>query len=184
MSINDSISLISDVVTLLALLIGGALALFVFFQLAPVLELRILPSWTDDTKQFLVLKFQIENKSRVRVYNPQGRIQVLEHQIPPGASLSHWVPFDKDAVRPSEEPIEWHEPVAVLKSPKQIYPGETISFERLYHCPQDDVVMHVGLQVRLELGLFGRIVTRKREPWQQTATCFVVKQTRNSANST
>ncbi len=175
MSINDALSLINDLVALVALLIGETLALFVFFQLAPVLELRILPSWTDDTKQFLVLKFQVENKSRVRVYNPQGRIQILEHQIPPGASLSHWVPFDKDAVRPSEEPMEWHEPVAIFKSTKQIYPGETISFEQLHHCSQNNVVLHVGLQVRLELGLVGRIVTRKREPWRQTATCFVVK---------
>jgi hypothetical protein len=184
MSINGALSLINDVVALVALLIGGALALFVFFQLAPVLELRILPSWTDDTKQFLILKFQVENKSRVRVYNPQGRIQILEHQIPLGASLSHWVPFEQGAVRSSEEPIEWRNPVGIFKSTKQIYPGETISFERLYHCPQDNVVLHVGLQVKLELGLVGRIVTRKREPWQQTATCFVVKQTRNSSNST
>ncbi len=98
MTTMEVISLIKDVIILLALLIGGAMALFVYFQLAPVLDLRILPSWTDDTKQFLILKFQVENKSRVRVYSPRGRIQVLKHRIKTGTSMSHWVPFKKNAI--------------------------------------------------------------------------------------
>lgn len=176
MNIAEVISLVKDIATLLALLIGAVVGLFVFFQLAPVLELRILPSWTDETKQFLILKFQVENKSRVRVHRPRGLIQVLEHAIQPGTSLSQWIPFDESAIIPTEQPIEWREPVKILQSTKQIYPGEMVSFERLYYCPKDAVIIHVGLQVELDLGFVDRIVTRKREPWRQTTTCFVVKQ--------
>ena len=182
MTTMEVISLIKDVIILLALLIGGAMALFVYFQLAPVLDLRILPSWTDDTKQFLILKFQVENKSRVRVYSPRGRIQVLKHGIKAGTSMSHWVPFKKNAIIPTEQPIEWHEPVEIFRSTKEIYPGEVISFERLYHCPQEAIILHVGLQVELELHLVGRIATRKAVPWRQTTTCFVVKQSEDTAS--
>ena len=183
MSIIEAISLTKDVVTLLALLIGGAMALFVFFQLAPVLNLRILPSWTDDTKQFLILKFQVENKSRVRVHSPKGRIQVLEHEIQAGTFLSQWVPFDKNTIIPTEQPIEWHEPVEIFRSTKEIYPGEVISYERLYHCPQDRVALHVGLQVEIELGFFGRMATRNTKSWRQTTTCFIVKQIEDTAST-
>jgi hypothetical protein len=79
MSFAEFISLSKDVATLLALLIGAAISLFIFFQFAPVLELRILPAWIDDSKQFLVVKFEVENKSRVRTNKPRGQIQILEY---------------------------------------------------------------------------------------------------------
>jgi hypothetical protein len=178
MSFAEVISLAKDIVTLLALLMGAAISLFIFFQFAPVLELRILPTWTDDSKQFLVVKFEVENKSRVRANKPRGQIQILEYPFKPGLALSQWVPFDKSTIPDNEQPIVWREPEKIFKSTLQIYPGEVISFERLYHYPQDTVVIHIGLQVQLELGFAGRIITRKgkREAWRHTITRFVVKQ--------
>ena len=183
MTIIESVSLVKDIVTLLVLVVGSVTAVFVCFQLAPVLNLRILPRWEDDSKRFLVLKFEVENKSRVRVYSPKGRIQVLRHRVKEGASISHWVPFSEDAVRPEEPLIKWQEPEEIFKSTRQIFPGETISFERLYHFPQDAEVLHVGLQVEIKLGFFGRAITRKREPWRQTITCFVIKQAEGATNN-
>ena len=175
MSVTELVGLIQDIITILALLTGGAVAVFVYFQLAPVLELRILPSWADDSKQFLIVKFQVENKSRVRLYSPKGRIQILEHTTQNIDSLSHWVPFEEKAILPSEKPIEWHHPEEIFRTTKQIYPGEVISIERLYRCPREGVALHIGLQVELRLGRFGRLVTRKKEAWRQTTTSFVVK---------
>jgi hypothetical protein len=176
MTIMDIVSLAKDIVTLLALLIGGALAVFVYFQLAPILKLRILPRWEDDSKEFLVVKFEIENRSRVRVTSPKGRIQVLKHKVERGAWMSHWVPFSEDAILPDEHPTEWQEPAVLFTTTRHIFPGETISVERLYHLPEDTVVLHIGLQVEIEMGLVGRIVTRKRLPTRQTTTCFVAKR--------
>ena len=175
MTLAEYVGLVKDLVTVLVLLIGGALAIFVYFRLAPVLNLRILPTWADERKQFLILRFEIENKSRVRILAPKGRIQVLKHDIQPGASMSHWVPFTKDAIKSTEQPREWLEPVEILTHTVYIYPGETISFERIYHCPEDTVVVHVGLQVELTLTRWGRLVTRRTQPWRQTTTCFVAK---------
>ena len=175
MDITDVVGLLKDVMSLLALIVGSAMALFVFFQLAPVFELRIQPRWADDTKRVLLVKFEVENKSRVRANRPEGRIQVLEHSIPPGSPLSHWVPFQQDAVIDTEQPTEWREPVTIFRRATKLYPGEKISVERLYHCPQDTVSLHIGLQVKLRQGVLGRIASGRAHPWRQTVTCFVVK---------
>ena len=174
MSIAENIGVIRDIVTIIALLFGGLLGIFVFFQLAPVIQLRIIPNWTDETKQYLLIRFEIENKSRVRVTNPGGKIQVLEHKVTSGAIISNWVPFEEKRIKP-EEPVEWREPVKIFEITKQIFPGEIIVLERLYHVPQNRVILHIGLQVELELSFIGRLVTRKREPWRQTTTCFAIK---------
>jgi hypothetical protein len=175
MMIAEYVSLAKDLVTILAILIGSATAVFVYFQLAPVLSLRIVPTLADERKRFLILRFEIENKSRVRILTPKGRIQVLKHDIQPGAAMSQWVPFSKDAIKSTEQPREWREPVEIFKSTIDIYPGEIISFERIYDCPEDTVVIHAGLQVELELSRWGRWVTRKAKPWRQTTTRFVAK---------
>ena len=171
---KDVIDLIAGLATILALLVGGGAALFLFFQFAPVLSLKILPEWNDESKQNLTIRFEVENKSRVRVYNPIIRIQVLEQQVSEGGYLSQWVPFSKDAIRSNEQPVVWNEPEKISTT-KRIYPGEVISAERFYHCPQAALILHVGLEVRIKLGLFGRIVTRKSGDWNQTTTRFVVK---------
>jgi hypothetical protein len=178
MSFAEFISLAKDVATLLALLIGAAISLFIFFQFAPVLELRILPTWADTSKQFLVVKFEVENKSRVRANKPRGQIQILEYPFNPGQALSQWVPFEKSTIPNDEQPVEWREPEKIFKSTRRIYPGEVISLERLYHYPQGTVIIHIGLQVQLEMGFVGRILTRQGggERWRQTVTRFVVKQ--------
>jgi hypothetical protein len=80
--------------------------------------------------------------------------------------------------------VEWHEPVEIFKSTQEIYPGEVISFERLYHCPQDTIILHIGFQVELDLGFWDRVVTRKTGLWRQTTTCFVVKQREETARRT
>ena len=175
MSVADSISLIKDIATLLALIIGAAIGLFVFFQLAPILRLRIVPRWTDGSQQFLVVRFEVENSSRVRAHRPRGLIQVLEHAFQPGMMLSHYIPFEEKEIISTEPPIEWREPAKVFQHTKAIYPGEMILVERLYHYPQESAIIHIGFQVGLSLGLLGRLFTRSRDAWRQTTTCIVVK---------
>jgi hypothetical protein len=171
----DIVGMAKDIATVLGILVAGIMAVFVYFQLAPVLQLRILPRWADDNRRFLILRFEMENKSRVRMRSPWGRIQVLRHKVEPGESLSRWVPFDKDSVKPAEHPIEWVEPIEIFTSTQEIYPGETIAFERLHHCPEEPLVLHVGLQVGLELTWLKRVITGKKRAWRQTTTCFVAK---------
>ena len=189
MSISDIVSLSRDLVTLLAVVIGVIAGLFIFFQLAPVLALRISPSWTDETKQFLIIRYEVENKSRVRVHRLTGQVQMFEHTLRQGGFLSNVIPFSQKDYEDinygksmSEDRPAWHEPSPIFTTTKQIYPGETIIIEKLYSCTKADVAIHFGLQVGLRLGLWGRITTRKREPWRQTTTCIIVG--RNSDKKT
>jgi hypothetical protein len=177
MSTSDTIGLARDVAALLALLIGGAVGVFVLFRFAPLLTLRILPRWSDETEQVLLVAFEVENKSRVRAVCPEGwaRIQVLEYPIRLGMSLSEWVPFSKERERPDEKSREYHDPVHILTSTERIYPGEVLSVQRLYHYPEEALILHIGLQVQLNMGLLGKIARGTRKPLSQTATCFAVK---------
>jgi hypothetical protein len=169
------ISLIRDVLPLLALIIGGLFAIFIYSQFAPILNLRIIASWADEDREYLKLKFEIENKSRVRVNSPLARIQMLEHKLTETNLISEWVPFHRDAIKPEEAPIVWREPERVFKSTERIFPGETLSIERLVHCSQDKTILHIGFQVQLELGLLGKLITGRLKAWRQTTTAIMVK---------
>jgi len=176
MTTIDILGLVRDIVTILAVLIGGLVGIFAFFQFAPVIQLKIIPIWADKFKEYLVVRFEIENKSKVRANKPSGRIQFIEHKVTSGTTISNWVPFEEKRIKPEEPIKEWREPVKIFESTKQIYPGEMIVLERMYHIPQRHGVFHIGLQVELELGLLGRLVTQKREHWRQTTTCLVIKR--------
>ena len=173
-AIKDMIAIISGLVTILAILIGSGATLFLFYQLAPVLNLKITPNWTDESKKYAIVKFEVENKSRVRVYNPIIKVQVVEQLIAKNGVLSEWVPFSQLSIRADEKPVKWQEP-ELMSPAKRIYSGETISIERLYQCPKKTMILHMALQVEINLGIFGRIVTGKSNHWSQVTTCFLVK---------
>lgn len=172
---TEIIALTRDILAILALLIGALAGLFIFFQLAPVAQLRILPRWSDDTHQFLIIRLEVENRSRVRILRPSGRFQILEYALDTNHALSHFVPFTKERSE-QEPPLEWREPALMFESTRRIYPGEMIVAERLHPCPQSEVAIKLGLQINIGLNLLGRLVTLQRDPWQQTTTCIVVKR--------
>jgi hypothetical protein len=60
-----------------ALLVGAFLFVFVFLQLSATLQLRIIARWIDAKR--VILKFEIENKSKVRVKKEFVRLQMLEY---------------------------------------------------------------------------------------------------------
>jgi hypothetical protein len=104
--INDIINWLSIIGTpsIIAILtlIGGVLALIIFVEFAPVLRLHISPTWVNANGDLLNLRIEIENKSRVRIYNPEIYLQVLEHSLPKKDSLSEWVPFSKERILQDE----------------------------------------------------------------------------------
>ena len=175
MTTPDIVSVIKDIVSLLAVVIGALVVLFVYFQFAPVLSLRIAPTWIGKKRSLLLIRIEVENKARVRLHSPKGKIQVLKYSLPAQGFLSQWVPFERGTIPKEESPIEWREPIEIFNTTKEIYPGETIAYERLYHIPEDTVIVHIGLQVEMKLGGLGRLVTGKKENWRQTTTCFAVK---------
>ena len=170
MSLADIVGLIKDILTILALLVGSGFAIFVFFHFAPTLQPRILPSWPNKESQGVILRLEVENKSRIRVFKDTIYLQVLEHKIEEGGFLSEGVPFEEHAIIPSEKPIQWREPVEIFQTTKGLDPGDILVVERLYYCPPN-TILHVGLQVRTTLSFFGRIAARiggREQRWTTT----------------
>jgi hypothetical protein len=186
MEIKDVIGMARDIAPAVGLLVAGWLAIFVFRQFAPVLTLRIVPTWTSDDSRWVVLRLEVENKSRIRVRKRSIYLQVLEPEVREGGSLSEWVPFEEKHVDPDEWPAPWQEPFEVFKTTSGIDPGEILVAERLHYCPPNGV-LHVGLQVKAQLGVFGKIATWVRgnnQSW--TTTCIIMKRSlvaRQSGNA-
>lgn len=173
MGLNDIISNVGNVAAIIAILVGGWFAVFVFLQFAPILSLRILPTWSSDDTNRVILRIEIENKSKIRVYKQSIYLQILEHNVPIGNILSEWIPFEEKAIILTEQPISWHEPIEIFKSTKGIDPGEILVAERLHYC-QPNNVLHVGLQVKANLSFWGRIATRVRGRNQRWTTTRIV----------
>ena len=124
--IKNIVELISGIAAILTFLTGSWLAVFVFLQFAPVLSLRIISTWPDEESRWVIIRLEVENKSRVRVRKDEIHLQVLEHEIKEGGSLSEWVPFKKDDALDTEQPIDWRDPLEVFKSTKELA-------DRTYH---------------------------------------------------
>lgn len=166
------IGMIKGIVTIVALLLGAGLAVFVFVQFSPKLQLRIIQRWVDEINGLFVLKLEVENISRIRVYKQKIQLQILEHEVPANGCLSEWVPFDEEEVLSEEKPKEWHAPIEVFESSKFLNPGEILSVERLCHCPHKSVV-HVGLQVKVKLGVLGCVASCFRS-WKEQWTSTII----------
>ena len=135
---------------------------------------------------------RVRNISRVRSGRPYVHLQVLRHARPDnGGFLSEWVPFGKSKIWKGEEPLDdpFPKPERVFfdkaepdDGTSEIYPGEALVAERVYCFPGRDVLLHVGLKVRLRsiwAWLFAD-PTDKREPWEdeghsQTTTRWILK---------
>jgi hypothetical protein len=175
LNIKEKVDFLKSILEIIFMILGGIIGTFIYFNLAPTLSLTITPIWVGDLKNFLILRFEISNKSRVRITDCTIKIQTLEHTMPKHGVLSQWVPFTQKSIKQMEEPIEWHEPEIITETTKRVFPGESIIIERLYQYSNSPLILHVGLQAQIKLGLLYRFVTRKKENWSQTTTCFVVK---------
>lgn len=159
---------------MIAALIGAWGFIFIFLQISPKVELRILPRWVDPELGRFVLRLEIENTSRVRVKKEVVRLQMLPYSETRQLRLSEWVPFSKESIRKGEEPEKYYDPVEVFGSTLYLYPGEKISVERLECSPDSDKFLHIGLQFRARVLLRWLIIRvfSKGEQWTTTAIIF------------
>lgn len=167
--------MIPQILTLVIIIIGSLLTIFIYFNFAPVIDLNIIPTWCDENNVDLVIRYEIENKSKVRVVKPEILTQLLIYDINMYKTLSEFVPFKQSFIAEREKPIEWSEPNQILTKTKRIYPGEKKIVERFYKIEQNAVAIHIGLNIKMEFGFWGKFVTRKKEDWSQTTTRFIIK---------
>jgi len=169
-------SIVSDLTAVFAVFLGLLATVFIFFQLAPVLRLELSATWLEPHRRRLLVVAHVANGSRVRVERPRVRLQVLDHALLPDAGFSEWVPFSKDRIRPAETPIRWREPVDIATTTRRLFPGESITLERLFPVDEDADLVHLGLQAARTLNWWERLVTGKKDPqWSQTITRIIVR---------
>jgi hypothetical protein len=169
------LTLVRDILTILAIIVGGVLAMFTFGNFSYPLALKLQTRWLDEQKRYMIVHVEIESKSKVRVTSPQIQLQVLEYDLNQlGAfqrPMSRLVPFSSDEYYKLSEkrrPKKWRKPLPILKNTKRINPGEIVSTELVYRCPKD-TILHIGLRVKAKRGFFDRFSTSNQPP-MQTAT--------------
>ncbi|MEN9865780.1 MAG: hypothetical protein RL748_1370 [Pseudomonadota bacterium] len=136
------------VLSAFAAVLAPFLAIFVFQQFSPVAQIRILTRWIDQENGKLVLRIEIENKSKVRIRQKVAMLQVLRYSLTDRRHLSEWVPFSQERVIEGEEPLEWNEPKKIFASTVHLYPGEVVVIERLEQIENPDHFLHVGIQYK------------------------------------
>ena len=182
------LSVVADILTIIALIIGATFGVFVSVQYAPFVKLRIIPKWMGEGNDSdrVILRLEIENVSRVRINNQHIYLQVLEYKLPdnPSVVISEWVPFvegryQKPGLKePPEVPVEWKEPVPILTTTETIYPGETLVIERSYGFSKNSF-LKVGLQLKAapaNLKFVQRIIEKLNWANQWTTTAIIFRE--------
>jgi hypothetical protein len=175
------VAIIRDIIVIAAILSGVVVGVFVLKRWTPNIRLGIDPWWLDVDKGIIVLRLTVENISSVFVEKDRIALQVLPYKIEQQTHLSEWVPFTKKAIKPGEQPIEWHEPENILETTKGLYPGERITVDRMLTV-QKDIFLHAALQHTARMSGIKRFLNgllRWNEQW--TITTIIAGNLRQSS---
>jgi hypothetical protein len=151
----------------MAILISGFVAVYFYVQFTPKIDLRIISEWSDKKRDKLILRLEVENKSKVRASIKSIQLQILEYNQEQ-VMLSEWVPFSQKSICANEHPLKWKDPETICETSKRIYPNETIKVERMYTFPENKI-WHVGLQLQVEYKKWiEKWIPKKATQWTST----------------
>ena len=189
--------------TSVALALVGALSalvisVFIRRELSPVVVPRVSGLWVSRHPEVVVITFEIENLSRVRVLKKAIVMRVQEHDLATGLDGRdaicrgiEWVTFGSPWV-PRREETGAHSslgPAEIFTTTVFLNPGETIRVQRLYEVGESGV-LHVGLQVRKRFPWWIEALDRLTRLWnwrkpvnlqsglsrQQTSTWYICRE--------
>ena len=159
---------VSTILVPLTTIAGGLIYVFVFNRVSLALHLRINATWIDSTK--VILRFEVENRSRVSLKPKSIKLQILEYPINKRNSLSEWVPFSPDRIHAGEDPLQWNIPVKIFETTKCAYPNDSLAVDRLHSISSKNNLLHVGLQIEAKsIRLFPRWKIFGNDQWTTTA---------------
>jgi hypothetical protein len=142
---------------LLLTIIGAIASVFLFMDYSPKLHLRIIPIWINEN--LVKIRLEMENYSKVLIIldSKRFKVDILKEF---NSGVTEWVDFSGAN--------------DVFLKTEKLYPGEIISIELLKFCAIDSY-LHVGLQVKTDIGLVDRarnITKETKESW--TTTRFII----------
>lgn len=158
-------------VSILAILVS----IWVLLQFAPRVRLDLDQEWIDVKAGLVKVKVTIENLSQGRLAKRTILLQVLSYPAESAPLLSESVPFNTEKVISGQEPLEWHEPQEICHGTGYFYPGEVKTVEMVFRVPNEEAVLHAGLQFNAAPGPLAALVNRfftLSDSW--TTTRFIV----------
>lgn len=159
-------------VSILAILVS----IWLLLHFAPRVRLDLDQEWIDVNAGLVKVKVQIKNLSHARLTKRTILLQVLSYPVQNAPQLSEAVPFNTEGVISGQEPIEWHEPQEICGGCEYLYPGEIKTVEKIFRVPQEEALLHAGLQFNASPGPVTSLVSRFfsiNDSW--TTTRFVVR---------
>jgi hypothetical protein len=157
MNLQETITLAKDILIIFGILIGGYLSIKFYLQFAPDIIFRITPVWSEISPDFVVLKIEIENKSKVRLTKSIIRFKTISHVRSQLTNLTEWVELDDNV----EE---------ICKTTRIFYPGSILKIDRLYRCKEDEILQGI-IQFEAKFSAIQKIladIRGRRESWTNT----------------
>lgn len=130
MDIQHIIPLIKDILIVIGVIVGGFLSIKLYLQFAPDIIFRITPVWSTLTPDILVLKIEIENKSKVKLTKEKIKFKIISHNKSTLTELKEWVQIDDD----TDE---------ICRTTQIFYPGSILKIDRLYKCKDDEILQGI-----------------------------------------
>lgn len=147
---------LSEIITISVLLIGAYLSIYVYLQFAPNIIFTITPIWSELTPEIVVLKIEIENKSKVKLTTEKIVFKIISHKRSTLTKLTEWVDLDN-----AEE---------ISKTTGIFYPGSILKIDRLYKCQTDEILQGI-IRFEAKFSLIGQIlgsIKGTKETWTNT----------------
>ena len=159
MTIIDIITLIKEILIIISILIGAYLSMRLFRKYTPVVSFKITPIWAN---QFVILKIEIENKSKVllKVKHKGIKFKIISHKINTIGNLTEVVDISGANL--------------ICKSTTSLYPGEVVRIDRLYQCEPTELLQGI-IQFNAKFSWLDRLlVNTSNEKWTST---FILNRT-------
>lgn len=156
MCINQILTLIKDILIIIGIVVGGYLSIKLYLRFAPDIIFRITPIWSDVTPDFVVLKIEIENKSKVKLTKEKIKFKIISHNRSNLTEIKEWVQIDE-----AEE---------ICKTTRIFYPGSILRIDRLYKCPSNEILQGI-IQFEAKFSMFEKRLANingKKETWTNT----------------
>jgi len=151
-------------------------AIFITHKYAPNAGLNL--SYDLSLSGFIRLNIDVENLSNVKIDKDYVKLQILKYSCSKATAISEFVPFEREKTISGEEPIEWFDPIDILNTTKSLYPGERKHVERLFKIPAEDIIFHVGLQIKVSLSGYKGLISGifNWDSMLRTTTIFILPQ--------
>lgn len=157
MWIMQIITLIKDILLIIGIIIGVFLSIKLYLHFAPDIVFRITPTWSTATPDIVVLKIEIENKSKVKLTKEKILFKLTSLKKSDFKELKEWVLIDDKA----EE---------ICHSTRIFYPGSILRIDRLYRCKDDEIFQGL-IQFEAKFSKFERFlgnIKGNKETWTNT----------------